>query len=332
MRAIVLVGGQGTRLRPLTWSTPKQMLPVGDRPMLEWVVARLGGAGVTEAVLSLGYRPDAFRHAYPDAVCAGVRLCYAVEPEPRGTAGAVRFAADEAGIDGTFVVVNGDVLTDLDLEAMLGHHRRLGVEGTLALHRVEDPSAFGVVALDGDGRVSDYVEKPPRESAPSDLINAGTYVLEPTVLDRIPVDVEVSIERSTFPAMVADGVLAGWADDGYWLDTGTPEQLLRANLDVVDGRRGVVVDTVRGVVDPAATVRRSVIGAGCRIEAGATVTDSVLRDGCVVGPQAEVDGSLLGSGVVVASRAVVRGLSVLGDGEKVDRGEVLDGVRRPCPD
>jgi len=331
VKAIVLVGGQGTRLRPLTWSTPKQMLPVGDRPMLEWVVARLGSAGVSEAVLSLGYRPDAFRHAYPDAVCAGVRLHYAVEPEPRGTAGAVRFAAGDAGVDGTFVVVNGDVLTDLDLASMLAHHRRLGVEGTLSLHRVDDPSPFGVMALDGEGRATDYVEKPPRETAPSDLINAGTYVLEPTVLDRIPPDVEVSIERSTFPAMVADGVLAGWVEGGYWLDTGTPEQLLRANLDVVDGRRGAHGDTVRGDVHPDATVRRSVIGTGSRIEAGATVTDSVMRDGCLVESEAKVDRALLGAGVVVGTGAVVRGLSVLGDGERVEPGAVLDGVRQPCP-
>jgi mannose-1-phosphate guanylyltransferase len=331
VQAVVLVGGLGTRLRPLTASTPKQMLPVGDRPMLEWVMSRLREAGVTEAVLSLGYRPDAFARAYPEARCAGVALAYAVEPEPRGTAGAVRFAADAAGIDDTFLVVNGDVLTDLDLAGMAARHRSLGVEGTIALHRVDDPSAFGVVTLDGSGVVTGFVEKPDRGEAQSDLVNAGTYILEPTVLARIPAGVEVSIERSTFPAMVRDGALAGWPDDGYWRDMGTPSQLLAANLDVLDGKRGERVHAVVGDVDPAACVRRSVIGAGCRVDPGATVVDSVLQAGCVVGSGARVEGSLLGTGVVVGARAVVLGLSVLGDGQQVASAEVVDGMRRPDP-
>ncbi len=205
MRAVVLVGGFGTRLRPLTAHTPKQMLPIVDRPMIERVVARLADHGVTDAVLSLGYRPDAFLEAYPDDTCAGVALHYAVEPEPLDTAGAIRFAALDGGIEDTFVVVNGDVLTDLDVGALWAFHQRTGAEGTIALTPVDDPSRYGVVPIDDDGRVEAFVEKPPPGTAPTNWINAGTYVLEPSVLDRIPAGRRVSIERATFPEMVADG-------------------------------------------------------------------------------------------------------------------------------
>lgn len=162
MKAVVLVGGEGTRLRPLTLSTPKQMLPIVGMPMIERVLAHLASHGVDEAVLSLGYLPDAFKEAYPQGRASGVKLTYAVESEPLDTAGAVRFAATYAGLNETFVVVNGDVLTDLDLTSLVAFHRERGAEGTIALHPVADPSAFGVVPTDSDGRVTAFVEKPPR--------------------------------------------------------------------------------------------------------------------------------------------------------------------------
>ena len=244
MQAIVLVGGFGTRLRPLTLSTPKQMLPVGNRPMLERVVGHLARHGIDRAVLSMGYRPDAFRDAYPDGTCAGVELHYAIEPEPRDTAGAIRFAADDAGIDERFVVLNGDVLTDLDVTDLVARHEAAGAEATLALHRVEDPSAFGVVPTEADGRVIAFIEKPPRDEAPTDLINAGTYVLEPSVLGRIEPDVPVNVERVTFPAIAADRALYAFDGNTYWIDAGTPATLLEANLDLLTGRRGEPQDGV----------------------------------------------------------------------------------------
>ena len=186
MKAVVLVGGEGTRLRPLTLTSPKQMLPIVGVPMIERVLGQLAAHGVDEAVLSLGYLPDAFMQAYPQDRAAGVRLTYAIEPEPLDTAGAVRFAAAFAGIAETFVVVNGDVLTDLDLTGLVAFHREREAEGTIALHPVADPSAFGVVPTDSEGRVTAFVEKPPRDEAPTNEINAGTYVLEASVLERIP--------------------------------------------------------------------------------------------------------------------------------------------------
>lgn len=337
MRAVVLVGGFGTRLRPLTLSTPKQMLPVADRPMIEWVLARLACHGVDQAVLSLGYRPDAFVERYPDGICAGVRLHYAVEPEPLDTAGAVRFAALDAGIDERFLVVNGDVLTDLDITALVEFHASHGGEGTIALHRVEDPSAFGVVPTGADGRVLAFVEKPPREEAPTDLINAGTYVLEPGVLDRIEPGRKVSIEREVFPAMVADGVLFAKHDgDVYWRDTGTPQQYLDAMLDIVCGRRPALGPDLPPAVHPDATVEgevdEAVVMAGASVAAGAVVRRSALLPGAAVRSGAVVEGSVVGPGAVVGEGAKVTGGSVLGDGVVVGPGEVVDGRRVPEPE
>ncbi len=334
MRAVVLVGGFGTRLRPLTLSTPKQMLPLVGRPMIERVLEHLAEHGIDDAVLSLGYRPDAFSNAYPDGWCAGVRLHYAVEPEPLDTAGAIRFAALDAGIDERFVVLNGDVITDLDLGALIDFHDAHGGEGTIALHRVEDPSAFGVVPTDDEGRVLAFVEKPPRDEAPTDLINAGTYVLEPSVLDRIEGGRKVSIEREVFPAMVDDRSLFAVDGRGYWIDTGTPAKYVEVQLDLLDGRIGPGLDGI----DPAAQVaadaevRRSVVPAGAVVDAGARVVDSVLGPGAHVGADAVVEGSVVGPAAKVGERAEVVGHSVIGDGEVVQPGERLCGGRRPAPD
>ena len=328
----MLVGGFGTRLRPLTTHTPKQMLPVVDRPMIEHVVAHLAEHGVDDAVLSLGYRPDAFLEAYPDGRCAGVSLHYAVEPEPLDTAGAIRFAALDAGIDDTFVVLNGDVLTDFDLGKLLSRHAEAAAEGTIHLTPVEDPSRYGVVPTDEDGRVQAFIEKPPRESAPSNWINAGTYVLEPSVIARIPDGRKVSIERETFPAMVADGSLFAVESDDYWIDAGTPAAYLQAQLDLVDGHRAAgPCDGVSpgAVVEAGATVTHSVVMAGAVVEEGAIVVDTVLLPGARVASGGEVTGSVIGPGALVEEGAVVTNLSVLGDGAVVEAGELLDGEHRP---
>ena len=254
MRAVVLVGGEGTRLRPLTLTTPKQMLRVVEVTMIERVLAHLAAHGVDDVVLSMGYRPAAFAAAFPDNRCAGVRLTYAVEPEPLDTAGAIGFAARHADVTETFLVANGDVLTDLDLGALVALHRARGAEATISLTPVEDPSAFGVVPTGPDGRVQAFIEKPPPGEAPTNFINAGFYVLEPSVLDRIPSDRRVSIERETFPALVEDQTLYALGSDAYWIDTGTPTALLRASFDLLSGarpgprrRHGVEVPPASGI-------------------------------------------------------------------------------------
>ena len=357
MKAIVLVGGEGTRLRPLTLTAPKQMLPVAEVVMIERVLAHLATHGIDAVTLSMGYRPDAFLAAFPDDRCAGVALDYAVEPVPLDTAGAIRFAARHAGIDDTFLVVNGDVLSDVDVSGLVEFHRAAGGQGTLALTPMEDPSAFGVVPIDGEGRVLAFLEKPPPGKAPTNLVNAGFYVLEPAVVDRIPDGRRVNIERETFPALAADGALFAVASDAYWTDTGTPELYLRANLDLVNGGRGdapvagarrsedggwvlgrPVLDAGIGAgtlvgdaafVGEGSSVTHAVVGAGCRVE-GATVEGSVLLPGAVVRPGAVVSGSIVGPGAVVGAGACVAGLSVVGAGVNVEAGARLDGARVPA--
>lgn len=331
MRAVVLVGGFGTRLRPLTLATPKQMLPVVDRPMIEWVVGRLAPYGIDEAVLALGYRPDDFLAAYPDDECAGVHLSYALEDTPLDTAGAIRFAAAEAGIDERFLVVNGDVFTDLDVGALVAFHDTHGGAGTIHLHPVEDPSRYGVVPVDEQGRVLEFVEKPAREQAPSNWINAGTYVLEPEVLSLIDDEGPVSIERVTFPVLAAEGRLFGFESETYWLDAGTPATYLQAQLDLIDGHRAETPAAVAtdAVVDPDAVVDHSVLMAGVRVADGATVIDSALLPGARVEAGATVRASVVGPDAVVGPGAVVEAGTVLGEGVLVAAGEVLSDARRP---
>ena len=357
MKAVVLVGGEGTRLRPLTLSTPKQMLPIVGVPMIERVLAHLASHGVDEAVLSLGYLPDAFTSAYPGGEASGVRLVYAVEPSPLDTAGAIRFAAQAGGVDEPFVVLNGDVLTDFDIIGLIGFHRSQRAEATIGLHPVPDPSPFGVVPTDDEGRVTAFIEKPPPGQAPTNLINAGIYVLDPSVLGRIPTGRRVSIERETFPAMVDEGALYARGDDSYWLDTGTPGAFLQAHRDLCDGTRGDEAPSpgahrkgdlfVSGQADLQGTVtgpgwigpdvavaaggrvERSWLGAGCTVEAGATVLDTVLMAGVRVAADASLEGSIVGPGATVGQRCRIRPISVLGGGVVVPSGTVVDGARLP---
>jgi mannose-1-phosphate guanylyltransferase len=333
MRAVVLVGGFGTRLRPLTLTRPKQMLPIVDRPMIEHVLGHLAGHGIEDVVLSMGYRADAFTDVYPAGTCAGLPVHYAVEPEPLDTAGAIRFAARDAGIDGRFLVVNADVLTDFDVTALVAFHEDHGAEGTIALHRVTDPSSFGVVPTDAKGRVEAFIEKPPRGEAPTDLINAGIYVLEPSVLARVATGRKVSIEREVFPAMVADGTLYATADDAYWIDTGTPALYLRAQLDLLDGLRGEPVDGVHrdAELHPGADVSRSVVGLDAVVADGAVVHESVVLGAARVGPGARLERTIVGFGATVGEAAELDDC-VIGDGETVAAGERLNGIRRPPPD
>lgn len=330
MRAVVLVGGFGTRLRPLTLSTPKPMLAVGHRPIVENLVRMLARAGIEEVVLGLGFRPEPFVAAFPDGTCAGVPLHYAVEPEPLDTGGAIRFAADHAGITDTFVVVNGDIITDLDVGALVERHRAAGAEATIHLTPVDDPSSYGVVAVGPDGRVARFVEKPAPGTAPSNLINAGTYVFEPSVLARIPTGRKVSIERETFPAIVADGGLFAWATDDYWIDTGRPETYRQANLDLIDGRRSFTVPMVEAgaEVDPEAEIRHSLVSAGARVAGGVSLEDSVVLPGAVIGPRATVRSSVV-MGEIGSDAVVVD--SVIGADGSVPQAAVIEHARVPAP-
>jgi mannose-1-phosphate guanylyltransferase len=322
VQAIVLVGGEGTRLRPLTNDVPKPALTLVDRPFLAYVVEWLAGHGVDEVVLACGFLPDVLRGELGEEERSGVRLTYVVEPERRGTAGAIRFAAEALGdrLGERFLALNGDVLADLDLGALIDFHEERGSRATIALHRVEDSSAFGLVSTDEEGAVTEFREKT-GEAVPGE-INAGGYVLERSVLDLIPAGQEVSIEREVFPQLAGDGLHA-LTLDGYWMDFGTPERYLAATWDILEGRVATRVrPTAPGLfvaagaeVDPAAKVGpRAVVSAGCRVGAGAEVSGSVLLDGSAVGDGASVSDSILGRGASAAPGARLAG-AVLGKDE-----------------
>ena len=333
MQAILLVGGFGTRLRPLTLTTPKQMLPVMHRPMIEHAVSGLARHGVDRVVLALGYHDEAFRAAYPDGRCAGVELCCVVESEPLDTAGAIRFAYATSGMEdsgGTFLVANGDVITDLDVTEMLRLHRSAGAEATIHLIEVEDPSRYGVVVTEAGGRVSAFVEKPP-PPAPSNWINAGTYLMEPSVVGRIDGGRRVSVEREVFPAMAAAGTLWALRQNTYWVDAGTPQTYLQVQLDLLDGRRGPAAVGVspEASVDPGAVVERSVVMAGAAVGEGSVVRGSAVHSSAVIEAGAQVLDSVVGSGATVGQGARVTDGTLVGEHFDVEPGATLSEARVP---
>lgn len=328
MKAIVLVGGEGTRLRPLTETIPKPLVPLVDRPFLDHVLDHLARYGVDEVLLSSPYLEGLFA-AFLAGHEAGSRVTWITESSPLGTGGAVANAARD--LRETFLVLNGDVLTDLDLSALLAHHRETGASATLTVSPVEDARPFGLVLLDGEGRVREFKEKP-EEPVPG-LVNAGTYVLEPRALQRVPANRAVSIEREVFPDLIASGAsVQGFVSDSYWMDVGTPEKYLQATFDALEGRiRGLSYRSPH--VDPEADVslmshlgRWVVVGPGSGIGADAEVEDSVLLAGAVVEERAKVRDSILGPGSRIGAGAIVQG-AVLAQGSAIPPGASSDGAR-----
>jgi mannose-1-phosphate guanylyltransferase len=297
MQALILAGGEGTRLRPLTSTVPKPVVPLVDRPFIVFMLEWLRGHGVDDVVISCGFMASGVHNVLGDGSAYGMRIRYVEEPKPLGTGGAVKFA--ESLLDERFLMLNGDVLTDIDLTAQLAQHERTGARATLALVPVEDPSAYGLVRRNGDGGVTEFLEKPSPDQIDTNLINAGAYVLHRDVLADVPAGEHVSIEREVFPTLVGDG-LYGYEASGYWLDIGTPDRYLQATYDILDG-------LVRTTVTDACDAAHLAIADGAEIE------------GRVVGP------ALVGSGARVASGALVTGRSVLGRGVEIGEGAHVDG-------
>jgi mannose-1-phosphate guanylyltransferase len=328
MLAVVLVGGFGTRLRPLTYDVPKPVLPVGHRPMIVGLVERLAPAGITDVVLALGFKPEPFADAFPDGRCGDVRIHYAVEPEPLDTGGAIAFAARQIGVDDTFVVANGDIITDMDVASLVAAHRSIGTDATIHLTPVDDPSAFGVVESDAAGVVQRFVEKPEPGDTDSNLISAGTYVFEPSVLDLVEPGARVSVERVVFPALVAEGRLGAVATNDYWIDAGRPELYLAANLDLITGRRAISVDPIAADsrIAPDASIEISVVDDGAVVESGASIRGSLLLPGARVRAGAAVIDSIV-AGEVGSGACVVR--SVIGPTHTVEEGAEVTDARLP---
>lgn len=323
MKAVLLAGGFGTRLRPLTLTRPKPLLPIANRPHTQHVLDSLARHGVSDVVLATSYLSEAYGDLVEDARGRGLSVHVTHEVEPLDTAGAIKNAEDLVAGE-AFFVFNGDVLTDVDLGALAAWHRERGAEATIMLTPVEDPSAFGVVPIDGDGRVVGFIEKPPPGTAPTNLVNAGVYVFEPGVLERIPGGRPWSAERRLFPDLVADKGLFARGSDAYWIDIGTPGKYLQANLDALHGRyrcdavphprEGLVLAANGATVADGARVSSVCLGAGAAIEEGATVLESVLLPGARVGRGAAAVRSILGQASAIAPGA--RGeAATLGDGE-----------------
>src|SRR5215211_7381962 len=354
MQAVVLVGGQGSRLQPITYDIPKSLVPLRNRPFMGYMLDFLCSAGLDGAVLSLGYLPDPIQ-AY---LCTkqdleGFSVDYAVEDYALGTAGGIKNA--ERYLDGdTLVVVNGDVLTGMDLAGAIQVHKASNALATITLTSVEDPTAYGLVEVDHEMLVRRFIEKPAADEVTTNLVNAGVYVLEPEVLEMIPAGQEVSIEREIFPELQASGRMRAHITSSYWRDIGTPRSYLAACHDVLSGavgapREGFEYCDVDGSVRKGKNVKllppvsvaagceieshatiggRSALGRGCRVGEGAVVEGSILLEGAEVEAGAVVRGSIIGKGARVGQDAIVRGLSVLGAGCVVGEGNVLDqGIR-----
>ena len=312
--AIVLVGGKGTRLRPLTDTTPKPMLPVMGRPLLSYTYAQLRAANIRNVILACGYLPTEIE-AHFGTEANGVAVEYRVEPEPLGTAGAIRFAASD--LRETFLALNGDTLRDADLRPLVAFHRRRGGRATMLLGRAADPSRYGVVDVDGRGRVRGFREKPAPEEIDIDVVNTGVYVLEPDVLDLVPPGRPVSIERDVFPSLAAEGSLYALELDGYWIDVGTPEAYLEAHMNLLEQQGGVVVDqsarvsTAARVVAPAAIGADAVVGDGASVGPfafvgeGASVGESAIVEHAVILPRARLDAREAARTAIVAETCVL---------------------------
>ena len=334
MQALILAGGKGTRLRPLTVYTPKPIVPVCNRPFLLYQLDTLKRAGVTDITLSLSYQPGKIEEQFGDGSDFGVKISYAVEPQPMGTAGAYKFAEDL--LREPTVVFNGDIVTDLDLRAVIREHDERKATATVVLAPVENPSVYGVVETEADGRVKSFFEKPGADEISVNTINAGTYILDPEVLDMIPAGENFSFEYDLFPALLKRGerFYAHIPADAYWLDIGAPARYLRVHQDILGGRvRGIQLQKRHGncelatvaevddlsliaddcTIKPGAQIINSVLGEGVHVEEKARVENSVVWPHTRVGAGAHLSNAVVGRGCHIGRSALVGAGAVLGD-------------------
>ena len=335
MKSIILVGGEGTRLRPLTYSVVKSMVPVVNRPFIEHVIGGLALHNVNEIVLAMGYKPDSIFEYFKNGVGGQVKLTYSLEEKPLGTAGAVKHASRH--VDETLFILNGDVFSDIDYTGMLDFHKRNKARVTIALTHVDDPTKFGVVETDKDGRVIRFTEKPKMEDVRSHWINAGVYILEPEVLDYIPDDTFYMFEKGVFPEMLEKGEpVYAYASDAYWIDMGTPEKYHQLNNDILSGKcaspiykaepvitgAGTNVHTAARITGPVmmgagCKIEENVelmgpviLGKGCNVKKGARIVNSILWDNITVGEEAAIINSIIASGDKIENKIRIEGLTI----------------------
>jgi mannose-1-phosphate guanylyltransferase len=348
MQALILAGGEGTRLRPLTSRVPKPVVPLVDQPFISYMLGWLCAHGVDDVIMSCGFLADSVRAVLGDGSAYGVRLRYVEEPHPLGTGGALKYA--EELLEERFFMLNGDVLTDMDLTAQLAQHEQTQARATLALIAVEDPSAYGLVRRAADHSVTEFLEKPSAIELDTNLVNAGAYILERSVVEGMPpAGTNVSIEREVFPALVGDG-LYGYESGGYWLDIGTPERYLQATFDILEGivrtetgrqlsaadralTDGAVIDgrvIAPAIVGPGCRIAagaivggRTVLGADVEVGAGAHIESSVVLGGTRIGARTTIRSSIVGARVTIGEHCHIEGGVMLGDGVGIGSENVL---------
>lgn len=337
MKAVILVGGLGTRLRPLTCTTPKPMIPLVNQPFIEWMLVRLRDQGISEVVLAVQYMADQFRTAFGDGSRLEMKLHIVEEPEPRGTAGAVKHV--EHLLDGTTFIFNGDVMTDLDLQAMLAFHREKGSKVTLSLTPVEDPTQFGLVEMTPDNRVRRFMEKPRQDEITTNLINAGTYIIEPEIFRYVPPKEFYMFERGLFPVVLQTGdPMFGFPSRAYWTDIGKPQTYLDVHHDILIGKvrysfhgkqiaERIWLEGDAEIHPSAQIVGPAVIGHGTVIERGARIIGpTVLGPGCRIGPDCSIEGAVLWANNVIEEGVVLRSC-VLGQGNQIGKNtHIADGA------
>jgi NDP-sugar pyrophosphorylase family protein len=330
MQALILAGGKGTRLRPLTIHTPKPVVPIVNRPFLLYQIDLLKRAGIKDIVLSLSYQPGRIEEILADGQDYGVRIRYALETSPLGTAGAYRNAAEF--LRETTVVFNGDILTSLDLNAAIALHRARGAAATIVLAPVENPALYGLVETDPEGRVRSFREKPKPEEITVKTINAGVYILEPQILEHIPPGEIFSFEYQLFPALLAaNAPFYAYVWEGYWIDIGTPSRYLRAHRDLLAGRFNghrparPVPAPYTGEGEPPRVDATSVVDPSCVLKAGVEIVDSVLGPNCMIEERARIEGSVLWAGTRVGQASIVR-QTLVGRSGIIGRNVQVDGA------
>jgi mannose-1-phosphate guanylyltransferase len=355
MQALILAGGEGTRLRPLTATVPKPVVPLVDRPLIAYMLEWLARHGIDDVIMSCGFLATSVRNVLGDGAELGIRLRFVEEPDPRGTAGALKFA--ESMLDERFLMLNGDVLTDIDLSAQITQHERTGAKATLSLVPVADPSAYGLVHLEKDRSVRDFVEKPSPDAIDTNLISAGAYVLQREILDLVPANRNVSIEREIWPLLIGNG-LYGFPSESYWLDIGSPDRYLQGTFDIIEGNVQTAVgarlggdwlaiddgaEIVGRVIPPAVLERGVRVAAGAQVGSlvvlgedvaigeGSTVERAVILKGTQIGEGCRLRDCIVAAGCRIGAHTTVTGGAVLGEGVTVGSDNVIAHGARIFP-
>ncbi len=355
MQAVILVGGEGTRLRPLTSTVPKPVVPLVDRPFISFMLEWLKTHGIDDVIMSCGFLATSVRNVLGDGSGLGIRLRFVEEPDPRGTAGALKYA--ESLLDERFLMLNGDVLTDIDLTAQIAQHEASGAIATLALVPVADPTNYGLVHVNEDRSVRDFLEKPSQDAVDTNLISAGAYVLERSILELVPADRNVSIEREVWPRLVGNGLYA-FPSESYWLDIGTPDRYLQGTFDIIEGNVKTAVSErlgdswlaidasaeVAGRVVPPAVIERGarvsagahvgslvVLGADVTVESGATIERAVVLGGTTIGAGSTLRDCIVAGGCWIGANTQITGGAVLGEGVTIGSDNVIAHGARIFP-